>query len=293
MLHSCTPEANKHNILESFQSDNGTVRLLIATIAFGMGVDCRGVHRVIHSGPSKNVEFYVQETGRAGRDGHQSVAYDLYHGFMLNHIDAHMKSFIKTEECRRKTLLNHFESASLYPEQPHLCCDNCAAPCNYGMPHSDNITKYPVTAYEDTLPTSKEGEVLQLQKKVVEDNLIRYHKSIIMQLVGTTANGNVKTQTNLQFMLGFSQHQISQVLDNLQRIFSTADLCNLVEIWDRRHAQRILSIVSNVFQDINVNSDSLGGEQYSFFGPPEICPFQARMKCFYTCSLTICVVVGK
>ncbi|XP_068724074.1 ATP-dependent helicase wrn-1-like [Montipora capricornis] len=257
MLHSCTPEANKHYILESFQSDNGTIRLLIATIGFGMGVDCRGVHRVIHFGPSKNVESYVQETGRAGRDGHQSVAYVLYHGFMLNHIDAHMKSFIKTEECRRKTLLNHFESVSLYPEQPHLCCDNCAAQCKCGMPHSDNITKYPVTAYKGTLPTSKEREVLQLQKKVVEDNLIRYHKSIIRQLVGTAANGNVKTLTNLQFMLGFSQYQISQVLDNLHRIFSTADVCNLVEIWDRRHTQRILSIVSNVFKDINVNSDSL------------------------------------
>ncbi len=53
MLHSCTPAANKQNILESFQSENGTIRLLIATIAFGMGVDCRGVHRVIHFGPSK------------------------------------------------------------------------------------------------------------------------------------------------------------------------------------------------------------------------------------------------
>ena len=179
----------------------------------------------------------------------------LYHGVTLSHIDAHMKSFIKTEECRRKTLLNHFESVSLYPEQPHLCCDNCATQCKCGMPH--NITKYPVTACKDTLPKSKEREVLQQQKKVVEDNLIKYHKSIIMQLVGTTANGNVKTLTNVQFMLGFSQHQISQVLDNLHRIFSTADVYNLVEIWDRRHAQRILSIVSNVFQDINVNSDSL------------------------------------
>ncbi|XP_022803496.1 uncharacterized protein LOC111340847 isoform X2 [Stylophora pistillata] len=99
MLHSCTPEANKHNILESFQSASGTIRLLIATIAFGMGIDCRGVHRVIHFGPSKNVESDVQETGRAGRDGHQIVAYVLYHGVMLNHIDALMKSFIKTGEC--------------------------------------------------------------------------------------------------------------------------------------------------------------------------------------------------
>ena len=78
-----------------------------------------------------------------------------------------------------------------------------------------------------------------------------------MQLVDTTANGNAKTLTNLQFMLGFSHHQISQVLDKLHRIFPAADVYNLVEIWDRRHAQRILLIVSNVFQEIDVNSDSL------------------------------------
>ena len=117
MMHSCTPVANKQTILESFQSENGTIRLLIATIAFGIGITCQGVHRVIHFRPSKNVESYVQETGRAGRDGHQSIAYVLYHGVMLNHIDAHMKCFIKTEECRRKTLLNHFESVSTYRQR--------------------------------------------------------------------------------------------------------------------------------------------------------------------------------
>ena len=47
----------------------------MATIAFGMGVDCKGVCRTIHFGPSKNIESYIQETGRAGRDGKQSVAF--------------------------------------------------------------------------------------------------------------------------------------------------------------------------------------------------------------------------
>ena len=63
MLHSCTPAANKQNILHSFQSEGGSIRLLIATIAFGMGVDCKGVHRIVHYGPSKTIEAYVQETG--------------------------------------------------------------------------------------------------------------------------------------------------------------------------------------------------------------------------------------
>ena len=55
MLHSCTPPENKEKIILSFQSVTGTIHLLVATIAFGMGVDCKGVHRVIHYGPAKNV----------------------------------------------------------------------------------------------------------------------------------------------------------------------------------------------------------------------------------------------
>ena len=83
MLHLCTHTANRQNVLESFQSDNGIIRLLIATIAFGMVIDGRGVNRVINGGPSKNVEAYIQETGRAGRDGHQSIAYVLYNGVIV------------------------------------------------------------------------------------------------------------------------------------------------------------------------------------------------------------------
>ena len=69
MLHSSTPDSNKQNILESFQSSNGTIRILVVAISFGMGVDCKHVSRVIHFGPAKNAETYMQETGRAGRDG--------------------------------------------------------------------------------------------------------------------------------------------------------------------------------------------------------------------------------
>ena len=55
LFHSCTPEANKNSILESFQQEHGAVRLLIATIAFGVGVDCKGVKTIIHYGPSKKL----------------------------------------------------------------------------------------------------------------------------------------------------------------------------------------------------------------------------------------------
>ena len=86
MLHSCTPKSNKDAVLTSFNDAKGNIRILVATIAFGMGMDCKGVHRTIHFGPSKNIEAFVQEAGRAGRDGLQSVSYLLYHGLLLTHV---------------------------------------------------------------------------------------------------------------------------------------------------------------------------------------------------------------
>ena len=91
-------------------------------------------------------------------------------------------------------------------------------------------------------------------------------------LSDTAANGNVKTLTNLQFMVGFSEHQISQVLKNLERIFTFSDILSVVEIWERRHAEKILSVITDVFKDtengVHVNTGILyteeGDDQYDF-----------------------------
>ena len=69
MYHAGTPASAKEHILTSMATDDGDLRILICTVAFGMGVNCKGVRRAIHFGPSKSVELYVQECGRAGRDG--------------------------------------------------------------------------------------------------------------------------------------------------------------------------------------------------------------------------------
>ena len=111
MLHSCIPEANKAAISQSFQVKNSSLRVLVATIAFGVGVDCKGVYRVIHFGPSKNIEAYIQETGRAGRNGKQSVALVVYQGILLTHVEKDMKRYVKTDECRRKALLKYFDNS--------------------------------------------------------------------------------------------------------------------------------------------------------------------------------------
>ena len=73
MYTSSTDPEVKEVIIQQF-SKKQTPKVLIATVAFGMGIDCKHVRQVIHFGPPVDIESYVQETGRAGRDGFPALA---------------------------------------------------------------------------------------------------------------------------------------------------------------------------------------------------------------------------
>ncbi|MDQ6786186.1 MAG: DNA helicase RecQ [Acidobacteriota bacterium] len=128
---------DKHQ--ELFLKDE--VKIIVATIAFGMGIDKSNVRVVVHMDLPKNIESYYQETGRAGRDGLQSEALLFFSwgdvnklkGFaevegnraqteiMLKKLNT-MGAFGDLKTCRRKFLLNYFSE-----ELTEDCgrCDNC------------------------------------------------------------------------------------------------------------------------------------------------------------------------
>lgn len=75
-----------------------TLRLIIATTAFGMGVDCRDIQVIVHWGAPCSIEEYVQETGRAGRDGLQAVAI-LHKGKVGKHVSEAMNNYIQSSSA--------------------------------------------------------------------------------------------------------------------------------------------------------------------------------------------------
>lgn len=69
MYHSKTPEQIKQKVLSSLLEEDGDCRIVIATSALGMGVNIPNIRQIIHYGAPSDLESYVQEVGRGGRDG--------------------------------------------------------------------------------------------------------------------------------------------------------------------------------------------------------------------------------
>ena len=120
------------------------IDVIVATIAFGMGIDKPDVRFVIHYDIPKSLEGYYQETGRAGRDGGEGICLAFYSSKDLDKLEKFMEgkpvaeqdigrqllvetaAYAETSVCRRKMLLHYF--GEVYEKENCGNCDNCLHP---------------------------------------------------------------------------------------------------------------------------------------------------------------------
>ena len=199
--HASMTPAAKASVQRNWQ--NGTLKVVVATIAFGMGIDKPDVRFVIHHTIPKSLEGYYQETGRAGRDGKKSGCY-LYYGYQDTAV---LKDFIYQSEgsleqkerqrqmltsmvqycenrcdCRRVQVLAYF-GETFSTEECENSCDNC---------NSDAV-------FETIDFTTQARAAMNLVKRVQGQNVTLLHCVDILRGASSTKIKNMQHDSLQEF----------------------------------------------------------------------------------------------
>ncbi|MFI5171299.1 MAG: DNA helicase RecQ [Chitinophagales bacterium] len=179
--HAGMDSQERSAVQEDFKKDN--IKIIVATIAFGMGIDKPDVRFVIHYNLPKNIESYYQETGRAGRDGLKSDAILFYSygdvvklkkfaavennpeqsAIMLKKLDQ-MAGFCNANKCRRRMLLEYFGEK--------YDADNCGS-CDFCLT-KQNVFDATIIAQKALSAVKRTGEVFGMHYLI---DLLRGSKS--------------------------------------------------------------------------------------------------------------------
>lgn len=246
MFHSKIDELNREQILQSMAVSDGSMRVLIATIAYGMGIDCKDVKVVIHYGPSKNLEAYMQESGRAGRTSSEMCKSVLYSSLMLKYCHEGIKTYAKESlQCKGKMLLSNFYadlSNISEPEHAHQCCDVCQRDCNCQGSSCDFV-------YFDLpleIAQSHETSILQTRSQTdfERESLLKKLQYLKLALneqhIKTVRKVNLPMFTPVKLNFIFGEEQIEQILQHCEHIFSVVDILKYVDIWHVNVAEEVL-----------------------------------------------------
>ena len=249
MFHSLTPSSIKEKIRQDMSSFDGSIKVLIATNAAGMGVNYVGVHRLINFGPPKDMNTFVQQIGRAGRDGLQSEAVLVYSNRQLCYVDEEMRGYVKNEaKCRREVISEAFTSSVQSVIQKHLCCDICEQFC--GCDPSCTFKSFlHVTQDTDHSLDMRERFVSQDMKVTLRDHLkdlqMDLNSSVTVSLLSPTVSH------------GFSDQLVTDIVDDAENIFCLDFLMDNFPIWSLVNAVEILRVFDNLFGDIDLPDDEL------------------------------------
>ncbi|CAC5424883.1 recQ [Mytilus coruscus] len=146
---------------------------LFATEAYSTGTDIPNIRRIIHFGVPKSVESYMQEVGRAGRDGTYAEAIMFYNNNDVAKnvvgLDLKMADFCRTDECRWNFLCHHFGCPQERSLRDHMCCDNCVHKCSCPECSNDRLMV--------SLDSEMSLEVSAITMMCIKQSLLQYFEA--------------------------------------------------------------------------------------------------------------------
>ena len=169
---------------------DGEVRIVIATSALGMGVNIRDIERIIHYGIPCDMEEYVQEIGRSGRDGRRAIATLLYHNYIFLHCNEEMREYVRKKECcRREIILNCFREKMNKPTVQHDYCGICSPRCEC------NVSKLAESEMSESQEMSEECE---RKSRNVSESERQLFKEVLIDISQPTEGSSIFRMSTLQ-----------------------------------------------------------------------------------------------
>jgi ATP-dependent DNA helicase RecQ len=269
--HAGLTQEYRNSVQEKFINEESII--VVATIAFGMGIDKPDVRFVAHMDLPKCLESYYQETGRAGRDGlpsHAWMLYGLADLVLLKRItnkgtktaarrrvseeklDA-ILGFCETTKCRREVLLGYFDDPYLGPCEN---CDTCLAPSAKQI----NATQLAITALKNVYETKQKYNVQYMVNRHEGDQSLWF--SVYRQLI---AQGHLKMLMDGKSELKLTLRAI-KVLEGKEEVFLRADYKKTAEksssiikkkIVKKKTRKKSTSAISNEFKTADGTEQTL------------------------------------
>ena len=250
--HAHYPSSDKEALIKGLISGALPTRVIFATIAFGMGIDLPNIRKVVHVGLPSTMEEYLQEVGRAGRDGLYAEAltfYDAYsvrkqpHGRGVQ--DDIIKLVTRNDICKREVVLEYFGHKTNYQHNPvHLCCDfhkSCCSCIDCQKVESDVDIKN-----VDNQEAPSSAALLQpvralsdKAKDLLRRRLFRYRESLgcSRSCVGSVS-----------YSSGFSIELINESIKLCDYMDSVQAIEQHLPVFSKDHAK----VIYNLIEDVNV-----------------------------------------
>ena len=244
IFHSLTLPKYKKRVMDSFKSDSGFVRVVIATSALSMGVNFPEVKYVVHYGPARSLVDHIQEAGRAGRNGEKADDITIYYGQQLATCEKAVKDFVKTDGCLRKGIFMPFDPDVESVTPMHECCSMCEKDCKCSGDRCSRIPQPfdPQDSDNSTTCTSLfERNVYPEDKEALRSALIGLKERF--DSTGLSAFDPVSTH-------GFSSELIEAIVSDCAHCATLDYLMASFPLFSEEHAFLVLEILHEIFEDI-------------------------------------------
>ena len=187
MYHAQYPQHERERIVNDLVSRKSKLRILFVTIAFGLGIDLPDIRRVIHIGVPCTIEEYLQEAGRAGRDGNSATAHVFYNSYDISkarkHLSEEMRMLVQSQKCKREMILSYFGFPVTPLAMEHNCCDfhrqNCL--CDDCLSTGTyNLQLENVTTGDDDQSKSNEAKSTDTHQQLNEEQMAKLWRNCII-----------------------------------------------------------------------------------------------------------------